>query len=123
MLSGIHCYGSSSETDSTYLIKTRDFDQLIFMARKGKMLDSVTNASLAALQALRATISENARTISLQGEQLQNYRILTEALKATISNDREQGILERSKLKAKLKKRGRIIALETGVIVVLVLLL
>lgn len=123
MLSGIPCYGLSSESDTTYLIKTRDFDQLIFLARKGKILDSVTNASLAALQALRATISENARTISLQGSQIKDYEILVGSLKATITKDRELSMIERQKLRNKVRKRGRIIAGESVGIGVLVLLL
>lgn len=123
MLKGIPCYAASSETDTTYTLSVKDFDQLIYLARKGKMLDSVVNASLNALEALRATISTKDKVISLQGDQIENYRLLVETLKATITNDRELAILDRMELKAKLKKHKLIIGGSWVAIVVLVVLL
>lgn len=123
MLSGTHFCRASSETDTTYTLSVKDFDQVIYLARKGKMLDSVVSASLNALEALRATITTKDKVISLQGEQLENYRLLVETLKATISNDRELGILERQKLKAQKKKWIKIAGVEGIALVVLVILL
>lgn len=123
MLSGIPCFAASSETDTTYTMSVKDFDHVIYLARKGRMLDSVVNASLTALEALRASITSKDKVISLQGEQLANYRLLVETLKATISNDRELAILEKAKLKAQKKKWIKVAGAEAVALVVILVLL
>lgn len=92
------------------------------MAAKYKIADSTINASQTAIFQLRAAISEKTDVVTLQGEQLKNYLILIDALKSTISNDRELAMIDRIKLKAKLKKRAKIILGQSVAIVVLVVL-
>lgn len=75
---------------------------------------------MASIQALRQAISEKTDVVTLQGEQLKNYLILIDALKATVTNDRELAMIERSELRQKVKKRNKLIVGQSLVIAILV---
>jgi len=90
------------------------------MAAKYRAADSALNSATASIQALRQAISEKTEVVTIQGEQLKNYLILIDALKATITNDRELAMIERAELRQKVKKRNRVIIGMAGTIAVLV---
>lgn len=121
MLTGIPCFSQSS-TDTTYTMSVRDFDRVIYLAAKGRYADSVVNASLAALEALRTTIGDRDKVIVLQASELEN-------LQAVIRNLEEQDIIkqdifviEKGKLKNQVRKLRRIIFAESAGIVALIAL-
>lgn len=89
------------------------------MAQKYRAADSALNSATASIQALRDAISKKSEVVSLQGEQLLNYRILVDNLKATITNDRELAMIDRADLKRKVKNKNRTILGLSGLSAVL----
>lgn len=93
------------------------------MAAKYRAADSALNSAHASIQALRQAISEKTDVVTIQGEQLKNYLILIDALKATITNDRELAMVERAELRSKIRKRNKLIAGQGLVIAILLALI
>ncbi len=104
----------------SYTIKVSQLDSLLWMAAKYRAADSALNSATASIQALRQAISEKTEVVTIQGEQLKNYLILIDGLKATITNDRELAMIERAELRQKVKKRNKLIIGMAGTIAVLV---
>lgn len=107
----------------SYSIKISDLDSLLWMAQKYRAADSALNSATASIQALRQAISEKTEVVTIQGEQLKNYLILIDALKATITNDRELAMIERAELRQKVKKQRRTIFGLSGVSLILLAIL
>jgi archaellum biogenesis ATPase FlaH len=114
--------GQSSKKQTrkpTIEVYAEDVDSLLFLAEKYLYADSALNRAVASIRDLQQALTKKSDLVLLQGEQLKNYLKLIDTLKATITNDRERGILERLELKSKLKNRGRIIFGESALITIL----
>lgn len=116
-------FGLFTANAQTYSIKVSQLDSLLWMAQKYRSADSALDRATASIQALRQAISEKSDVATIQGEQLKNYQVLVENLKATISNDRELAMIDQAELKQKVRKRGWIIFGETSLIALLVAIL
>jgi len=68
-------------------------------------------------------IYPSGKIIEIRGQRIENYRLLDENWSDRLTNQVELSTIEKSKLKEKAKKRGRIILLESGLLVGLLTLL
>lgn len=105
-------------------VYAEDLDSLLFLAEKYLYADSALNVATASIRDLQQAISEKSEVVTLQGQQLKNYLILIEALKDTITNDRELAMVERAELRQTIKSQRKIILGEgLGILLLLALIL
>lgn len=107
----------------SYTIKVSQLDSLLWMAQKYRAADSALNSATASIQALRDANSHKDEVITLRGVEVENLRALIDNLRAQNLNQQELYILYKYDLKQKIRKRNKIIAGETGIIALLLLIL
>lgn len=96
---------------------------MIFEVRKGRECSVALTASLERITALENLNHSQGQLIEIRGQEIARLKELDGIFTLRLSNQSELFQIEKSKLRAKIKKRNRIIFGQAAAIVVLVLLL
>lgn len=106
----------------TYPIPVKILDSLIFETRKGRAADTVIHAQTAEISALTSQVKAQVDVIALLQTENSQLEALSLTLQQRFENERQLDRNKIDRLKIKLRKGWKVVILEGGVIVVLILL-
>lgn len=97
---------------------------MIFEVRKGRVCDSLQNAQSRLILATQEQLSTRDKVIALQDAKIENLGLISQTWEKRYDSAQELYSIDKSRMKTKLRKRGRIIFGESvGIAVLLVVFL
>ena len=107
----------------TFTLPSDIFDRMVFEVRKSRICDTLQRSQQIEINAITAQLTTQGRIISLKDSHIASL----EAIVASQANELKQtGTLyglEKERFKAKLKRLWRVVVIESGVIVVILVVL
>lgn len=104
-----------------YTLKVSQFDSLIWMAHKSKACDTALNFALQTIEAKNSLIHGQGKIIELRGSQIATLQELDGNWSSRMQNAQDLYFLDKSILKAKIKRKNKTILGLSGISLILLL--
>lgn len=106
-----------------YTLKVSQFDSLIWMAQKGQFCDTAYTTALERITALQNLTHSQGQLIELRGREVATLKELDGNWSLRLQNQTDLYFIEKSALKAKVKKQRKTIFGLSGVSLILLAIL
>ena len=107
----------------TFTLPSDIFDRMVFEVRKGRVCDTLQRAQQIEINAITAQLTTQGKIISLKDTEVDQLKAFIGSQSNELLAVKDLYGLEKARLKNKLKRLWRVVVIESGAIVVILVVL